>query len=152
MSHSDLAQVAFLHNELAYFIKRETKDEYWDFEELNIEGISQHLKAFINSEERKVIIAEERGRIIGFIAGEVVSCHLPISSIRKVGYISGAYVLPEFRGKGVMRTLESEMVMFFQALGLKYAELNFLSRNHIARKSWEALGYEVFREQARKKI
>jgi GNAT superfamily N-acetyltransferase len=105
----------------------------------------------INSEERKVIIAEERGRIIGFIAGEVVSCHLPISSIRKVGYISGAYVLPEFRGKGVMRTLESEMVMFFQALGLKYAELNFLSRNHIARKSWEALGYEVFREQARKK-
>jgi hypothetical protein len=48
MSHSDLAQVAFLHNELAYFIKRETKDEYWDFEELNIEGISQHLKAFIN--------------------------------------------------------------------------------------------------------
>ena len=77
---------------------------------------------------------------------------MPISSIRKVGYISGAYVLPEYRQKGVVKKLESEIVKFFKAKGLKYAELNFLSQNNIARKSWEALGYKVFREQARKQI
>ncbi|WP_265444169.1 GNAT family N-acetyltransferase [Acetivibrio straminisolvens] len=148
----DIKQVAHLHNELDYYIQRETKDEYWDFGELTIDNAGKYLEEFIDSEERKVIVAEDIGRIIGFIAGEIVKCHLPISSIRKVGYISGAYVLPEYRQKGVVKKLESEIVKFFKAKGLKYAELNFLSQNNIARKSWEALGYKVFREQARKQI
>ncbi len=152
MRINDVEQVAYLHNELAYYIQKETKDEYWDFEELSIDDVGKYLEEFINNEERKVIVTEENGRIVGFIAGEIVKCHLPISSILKVGYIAGAYVLPQYRGKGILINLEREIVMFFKAFGLKYVELNFISQNQIARKSWEALGYKVFREQARKQI
>lgn len=75
-----------------------------------------------------------------------------ISSVKKIGYISGAYVLSEFRGKGVMKSLEKIILDYFKQCGLKYIEVNFLSTNLIAKKSWEGLGYKTFREQARKEI
>lgn len=71
---------------------------------------------------------------------------------KKIGYISGAYVLSEFRGKGVMKSLEKIILDYFKQCGLKYIEVNFLSTNLIAKKSWEGLGYKTFREQARKEI
>lgn len=148
----EIEHVAQLHNELAYFIQKKTRDEYWDFDILLTEGICEHLKGFVNNQERKIFIAKENERIVGFIAGEIIGCHLPVSSIKKVGYISGAYVLEEYRGIGVMKRLEILIREFFKNWGLDYIELNFISKNLTARKCWGSLGYEVFREQARKKI
>lgn len=148
----EIRHVAKLHNELAYFIQKKTSDEYWDFDILLIEGTCEHLKSFVNNQERKIFIAKEKEEIVGFIAGEIIGCHLPISSIKKVGYISGAYVLEEYREIGVMKRLEMLIREFFKNRGLDYVELNFISGNLTARKCWNSLGYEVFREQARKKI
>lgn len=97
----DIEQVAKLHNELTFFIQAETKDEYWDFETLTTQGISEHLKGFVNNQERKIFIAKDNEIVTGFIVGEIIGCHLPISSIKKVGYISGAYVKKEYRGRAL---------------------------------------------------
>ncbi len=149
---SEIIQIAQLHNELAYFVQRETKDVYWDFGELSVESISKHLASFINNTERRIYIAKECEKVVGFIVGEIVGCHLPISSIRKVGYIAGAYVVPEYRGKGIMKSLDNLICSFFRENGIKFVELNFISKNSIAKESWRALGYRTFREQARKEI
>lgn len=149
---SEVAEIAILHNKLAYFIQKETEDDYWDFGVLSEENISKHLSTFIGNSERKIFISRDDEKIVGFIAGEIIQCHLPISSVKKIGYISGAYVLPEFRGKGIMKSLEKMVLDYFKQSGLKYAEVNFLSNNLIAKKSWEGLGYKTFREQARKEI
>ncbi len=148
----ELEEVAKLHDQMVYYIQREARDEYWDFEELPAGNTKRHLQAFLHHAGRKIFIAKENGKIIGFIAGKTVQCHLPISSIKEVGYISGAYVLPPFRGKGIMKNLEKMLVEFFRDCGLKYLELHFIPKNLSAKKSWEALGYRTFREQARKKI
>lgn len=152
MRAEEIEHVAKLHNELAYFIQKETKDDYWNFEILTTVIICEHLKSFLNNQERKILIAKENETIIGFIAGEIVGCHLPISTIKKVGYISGAYILDEYRGMGVMKNLEKLILEFFKNRGLDYVEVCFISKNQIARKCWDKLGYVVFREQARKKI
>ena len=152
MRAEEIEHVAKLHNELAYFIQKETKDDYWNFEILTTGVIGEHLKSFVNSQEGKILIAKENEKIVGFIAGEIIGCHLPISSIKKVGYISGAYVLDEYRGVGVMKNLEKLISEFFKNRGLDYVEVTFISKNLVARKCWNKLGYEVFREQARKKI
>lgn len=149
---SEIKQIAQLHNELAYFIQRETKDVYWDFGELSVESISRHLSSYINSDERRIYIAKDCEKVVGIIVGEITGCHLPISSIRKVGYIAAAYVLPEYRGKGIIRSLDNLICSFFRENGIKFVELNFISKNSIAKKSWKALGYSTFREQARKEI
>lgn len=49
----ELLQVAKLHNDLAYFIQKETKDDYWDFEILSTTQTYEYLQTFINNPERK---------------------------------------------------------------------------------------------------
>jgi len=149
---SELGEVAKLHNELAYYIQKETEDVYWDFGVLSEENASMHLSTFIGSSKRKIFIARDAEKIVGFIVGEILQCHLPISSVKKIGYISGAYVLPEFRGKRLMKSLEILLSDFFRQCGLNHVETNFLSRNVLAKKTWESMGYRTFREQARKEI
>lgn len=152
MIRDEILQVAKLHNDLVYFIQAETKDDYWNFDILSDEDTSNYLQEFIDTPERKIFIAKDKDLIVGFIAGEMIQCHLPISNVKTVGYISAAYVLPEYRGKGIMKKLESLLVEYFKKCGLKFIELNFISKNLLAKKNWECLGYEVFREQARKKL
>ena len=149
---SEINEVARLHNELAYFIQAEAKDVYWDFGILSEEEISKHLCTFFNNPERRIYVARDEERVIGFITGEIVQCHLPISSVKKIGYIAGAFVLPEYRGIGVMKRLEGLITGYFKECGIKYAEVNFISQNLIAKKSWAGLGYHTFREQARKQL
>ena len=149
---NEIAEVAILYNELAYFIQNETEDAYWDFEILSEDIVRESLSTFIGNPEHKIFIARDEKKIVGFVAGEIISCHLPISSIKKVGYITGAFVLPEHRGKGVVKSLEILIIDFFKQCGLQYVELSFISKNTIAKKSWESMGYQTFREQARKEI
>jgi ribosomal protein S18 acetylase RimI-like enzyme len=148
----DIEKLAQLHYMLVYELQCKIKDDYWDFETFS-ESLSQEfIRLFTGSPERRIYAAIDGEEFVGFIAAEPVACHLPISSVKKVGYISGAYVLPQYRGKGVMKRLEALASGFFKSLGLNYAELNFLSGNADAKNAWESLGYKTFRQQARKKL
>lgn len=101
---------------------------------------------------KKIYVAIQQGKVIGFISGEIVDCFLPISKKQKVGYISGAYILSDFRGKGIMKKLEQMLIEFFGKNGISYVELNVISKNCIAKSCWEKMHYSTFREQMRKRI
>ena len=148
----EIHEVALLHNQLTYAIQRETKDIYWDFKTLSVEDTYQYLLNFKNHEQCKIYVAYDGQTIVGFIMGEIVQCHLPVSGTKYVGYISGAYVVNEYRRQGIMRQLENCVISFFKEKGLNYCELNFLTRNEVAKETWEAMGYQTFRQQARKSI
>lgn len=150
--YSDMPALVNLYIELACHILQETNDDYWDAEVLSFDQVSGQLKAFFLDPQKRIFVACVGEDLVAFIAGEPVSSFLPVSSIKRVGYISAAYVQPDFRGAGVMKQLESLILRHFKSLDLKYAELHFLSANTLARKSWDALGYKTFREQARKFI
>ncbi|WP_366923092.1 GNAT family N-acetyltransferase [Metallumcola ferriviriculae] len=150
MSSLDVPEVSKLHNDLLLFLKNEIHDDYLSCIELETQDLSEKLNLFIENATKKIYIAVHKEKIVGFIAGEIMDCFLPIS--QKVGYLSGAFVLPGFRGMGIMKRLEYLLVSYFQDNGLKFVELNVLSRNLLGKRSWEKLGYEIFREQMRKKI
>jgi len=80
------------------------------------EPVSNRVQGFIDHPERRIFVAKDGEDIVGFIAGEVIQCHLPISSIKKVGFICGAFVMPEYRGKGIMKKLDSLIVDFFKGM------------------------------------
>ena len=149
---TEIHEVAKLHNLLVYFIQKETKDDYFDFDELDEASIRHHLEGFINNPSRRIYITKENDTIVGFISCEIINNFLPISSIKKVGYISGAYVLSEFRGKGIIKKMERLAIDYFRSNGLKYVELNFLAKNILAEKTWKSLGYKTFRKQMRKRL
>lgn len=152
MSIENIIEVAKLHNDLAYFIQSETKDAYFDFKILDEIGIGEHLKGFLDHPLRIIYVALYEEKVIGFIAGEMIDCYLPISRTKQVGYISGAFVKSEYRGKGVMKELENRISEYFKSSGIRYVELHFITNNNVARKTWEGLGYKTFREQARKQL
>ena len=149
---SDIEQIASFYNELAYYIQQQTHDAYWDFGKLETEGLKEYLKNIIAHEEAILLVAVEEQEIVGFLTGEIMTCHLPISSVKEVGYIAGAYVVEKFRGQGIMKNLEGRAIEFFKNKGLKYVEVNFITNNVIAKESWKGMGYCTFREQARKFI
>jgi ribosomal protein S18 acetylase RimI-like enzyme len=149
----DVAEVAKLYNELAYFIKYESKDDYFNFDTLSETEFEKKLKESLKQPSTSItFVAKDGDSVIGFISGEVKECFLSISKIKKIGYIGGAYVLPSYRNKGIMKNLERLIIEYFKKQGLAYVELNVLTNNPNGKRSWESLGYKTFREQMRKKI
>lgn len=102
--------------------------------------------------DRQVLIAKEKDEITGFIAGQIIECFLPVSSVKKIGYISAAYVKPDFRGRRIMRKLLNELGKWFKAQAVSYIELHTLTKNSDSKSAWENLGFETFREQMRKPL
>lgn len=151
MKTCEVLEVAKLYNNLITAIKNETQDEYLLFDNLSAEDTSKMLESIANDNSKRIYIARNE-RIAGFISGEIMSCFLPISKIKEVGYISGAFVLPEYRDKGILKKLESMLIGFFVSKNLSYIELNILSKNILAKETWSKLGYSTFREQMRKRI
>ncbi|HHU17009.1 MAG TPA: GNAT family N-acetyltransferase [Clostridiales bacterium] len=152
MSAEDIAGVVRLFNELVYFIKNETKDEYFDFNTLSDTEVEMKLRDLAGKQGFITFVAKEAGNVIAFISGEVRECFLPISKVKKVGYISSAYVLPGYRNQHVLKNLEGLMLEYFRSQGLSYAELNVMTKNITGKRAWESLGYKTFREQMRKGI
>ena len=146
----DALQVAALFRDLAFHIKNGTKDPYWDFEEMPLDMTTEVIKGYIAGEESCVLVAEENSDIVGMMILEVIPCHMVLYSAQKVGYIGAGYVKEEFRRKGIMKELEKMSNDFFRSLGIKYVEVCYLPANEGAKEAWNGMGYQCFREQARK--
>lgn len=144
--------VAELYSELAFCVRSQSQDDYFDFDAIDKEAITEQLRAAACDPMRKVCVAVEKGKIVGFMAGEITNCFLSISKTKKIGYISAAYLLPSYRGQGIMAKMEKQMTAFFKENRLSYVELHVLSNNASAKKCWEGMQYSTFREQMRKKI
>ncbi len=145
-------QVADYYRDLVNHIQEETDDYYFLDISVSMDTIVEELLSSLNDDAKRVFVAKDKGKVVGFIAGEIVDCFLPITKVKKVGYISAAYVAPIYRGKGILQELESMIQDFFKQRGLKYVELHVLSRNKVGKTSWDKLGYSTFREHMRKEL
>lgn len=95
---------------------------------------------------------DNRNEITGFIIGMEKDCFLPLSKVKKIGYIEALYVKNEFRQKGIARELEEKISNHFRDQELEYIELNLLTNNDQAKRFWSHRNYSVFREQYRKQL
>jgi ribosomal protein S18 acetylase RimI-like enzyme len=148
----DIPKIATLYINLALYIKQETKDPYFEINDLSEQSTICSLEKDIQDKTKQIFVAVENDNIVGFIAGVIIDCFLPFSKVTKVGYISGAYVSEENRNNGIMKNLEKMITSYFMEHKLTYAELNVMSNNFVGKKTWNKLGYVTFREQMRKKL
>ncbi len=152
LSESQISQVAILHNNLLCEIQKATNDPYFQFDELTTDKPIQFFEESITNNNAQTFVAIENEIIIGFISGEIIDNLLPMSKVINVGYISGAYIVPEYRNKGIMKELEAEIISWFKLREIEYVELHVIANNATAKTCWNSLGYKTFREQRRKKI
>lgn len=143
--------VLAMYRELGDEIADSTGDDYFVRRDPAAPGPEHYVRACLHDDDLRILVALVDGEAAGFLTAQVMDCFLPFSAVKKIGYIGATYVAPPFRRRGITRLLEEEALAFFRGRGLEYAELHFISRNEAARRTWNALGYETFREQARKK-
>jgi GNAT superfamily N-acetyltransferase len=152
MSAEEIPDVAKLYLEFAAHVWNETGSDGTLIGEVTVADLLPELESYSNDSGRIIYVAKESGRIVGFITGEIKSYLLAMAFPARTGYVAGGYVVPEHRQHGLMKTLESMLMRFFDEHGVQQVELNVLAGSSAGKKSWEALGYRTFREQMRKTI
>jgi ribosomal protein S18 acetylase RimI-like enzyme len=117
------------------------------------EKLIPYFERCLKDPNHAIYLAKENEKIIGFIAGDIRYSFFPYSSIGKIAYISAVYVDERARKKGLTKHLENYITEnFFKKNNVDYVELYCLTKNTVAKKCWESLGYCTFREQLRKKL
>lgn len=155
ITRNDLEEVAELYLKLAQHVKTASQDPYFDLQDRPRTEMMSSFEADLKNPEKVTYVAvpeKSTDKIAGFISGEIINCYLPLSKVRKVGYIESAYSLPEYRKVGIMKSLEECINRFFKAKGVSFVELHVMLKNQIARDFWESRGYKTFRVHLRKKI
>jgi GNAT superfamily N-acetyltransferase len=67
----------------------------------------------------------------------------------KRGYIADFYILPEFRRKGIGRSLYKASIEWFASKGLLMAEMQYLATNEEGKIFWKEMGFDDYRVTAR---
>jgi len=98
-----------------------------------------------------VLVAEEKGKIIGFVYGEIKK-RPPVFKTRKVGEIADIFVAPKHRKKGIARQLLEEAAKIFRKRKLKYVCLTALAGNTAALKAYSKAGFKECAKELWKEI
>ncbi|MEJ6952189.1 GNAT family N-acetyltransferase [Natronospora cellulosivora (SeqCode)] len=152
MNSENLKEVAKLYLKLVDFMKEDIGDAYFDYDSISDKHFTKWLKTTLDDDNQVTYIACDKKNVIAFISGEIKDCFLPISNVKKIGYIIGAFVISEYRKQGIMKKLETTIVDFFDKKDISFVELNVISANQLGSKTWDSLGYQEFRKQMRKRI
>lgn len=109
------------------------------------------LKSNIESQDGRVLIAEEEKKIAGYSLGYIKE-EIPIFKMKRYGYISDLFVKKEFRGQGISAKLVDAMVRWFKDKGVEYASIGFYADNHEAHEIYRKWGFFDYKIEARKRI
>lgn len=104
---------------------------------------SKYLKKKFSEISTKLIVAEENGRLVGFMLC-LLAPNAPVYKERKIGVVSDVYVLEERRMKGVGREMLNFAVKWFKKNRVRTVQLFVAHDNVAARAVWHQLGFEPF--------
>ncbi len=84
------------------------------------ERFYKSLVAKLDRNDYHILVAEEAGRVVGFIMGKVHYFEYGVSDL--VGYCDHAYVYPNHRKSGVLTELKDQLIAWGKGLGAKSYE------------------------------
>ncbi|MFZ8789843.1 MAG: GNAT family N-acetyltransferase [Acidilobaceae archaeon] len=89
-----------------------------------------------------ILVASYEGRLVGYVYGSILEN--PLLARRKVGVLKELYVSPEERGRGVATALIESAMNELAKMGIHYMAVEFPSRNVVAQKFYEKLGFRPY--------
>jgi GNAT superfamily N-acetyltransferase len=149
----DVPTLCVWMNNLVEHVQQSSQDVYaCNLKQEFFDSIEDWFKRSIVSDDRKILIAVERDKPVGFIMGGITAPYIHASKIEKIGMIELCWVEPEHRKQGYSRRLVDELEKWFRSKSIEYADVSYLNGNTEAEKTWSALGYAPFRTESRKKL
>ncbi|MHB9134089.1 MAG: GNAT family N-acetyltransferase [Armatimonadota bacterium] len=99
----------------------------------------RHLHGVLHDGNYRILVAEDRGRIIGFISGYVAQ-NPPIFPQPRYGFIADLCVTQSSRRNGAGRLLVNALRAWFRTRGLTSIQLNVAHHNPVSQAFWRSMG------------
>lgn len=96
----------------------------------------------VRSRTRKVLVAEEDGKIIGYTLGSIQE-RPPVFKIAQEALITDMCVTTNKRRKGVGTKLIEAFASWAKQQGMKYLVMQMVPENKIGKKFWDSLEFHT---------
>jgi ribosomal protein S18 acetylase RimI-like enzyme len=103
----------------------------------------------VRSSNKKAIVAEEDGRVVGYLLGSIEK-RSPIFKTTHIAFISDAGVTRERRNRGIGTKLVKEFVAWAKEKRMKYITLSVIPDNELEVKFWRKHGFKTILFHQRK--
>ncbi|MEM3977134.1 MAG: GNAT family N-acetyltransferase [Thermoplasmata archaeon] len=103
-----------------------------------MDNVMDYLKKTINNEEMEALVAEDNGKIVGMMLGEIRDriFYEPRREIR----VRDIYLLPHYRKRGLGKKLFEEIEKSVKGKGVDIITVEFPDENLLAHKFYSSLG------------
>lgn len=101
---------------------------------------ARNLGSRLDDGHTQVFVAEEDGRIVGYVLGVVVDLVPEMFEVDAGGFLADIFVEETYRGRGIGRGLVVVLRDWFSANGLNHFEWHVSAMNAEGLAFWEKLG------------
>jgi ribosomal protein S18 acetylase RimI-like enzyme len=150
LKQQDFPEVAKLGKDLL-LLHAGYDPSYYELEENFDELYTHWLNGNLNSLYQFILVAEENGKVVGFISGFIKSLYswFKTKSVGHVGYLA---VDINHRRQGIGKMLEKEATNWFKNKNVSYVEVYVDETNEIGKHAWEKYHFLPFKRFLRKRI
>jgi ribosomal protein S18 acetylase RimI-like enzyme len=119
-------------------------DPIWTPLEGSIPGfIENHLRRFMKSEDGLVLVAGDKGKVIGYSLSEIRRIS-PGLKREKYGYIDEMAVTANYQRRGIGEKMLAEIMRWFQSNDIKRVELGTTTQNVVGNSFWQKQGFMIY--------
>jgi ribosomal protein S18 acetylase RimI-like enzyme len=126
-------------------------DDYYKLLSSSEDIYKEYFENLIKSDNSLVLVVEDNGVIVGFLAGKIEN-RPPVFEVKRRGWIDSIFVLEDYRVQGIGKELTRKMLEWFKRRGISYVELSVDSRNEIGQEVWKTLGFKTWKKMMKIKI
>jgi len=142
----DLSSIVRLGKKLADF--HHQIDKYYSPSKKIEKSLRKYLLGRFGKKNFKILIAKEKGKIIGFFTGSIERTRGLVAP-KKIGNIETAYILEKYRREGIGKRMFDKLIEWFKENKIQHIRLRVDSRNKIGLSAWKKFGFFEFRKEMR---
>ncbi len=139
---SDIESLIDLYGEMEEHARRISSDLMFTLGSRWRELTGRYFVEFSNAEDKLVLVALSRGKIVGFLVAMVTE-PLPIFVEREYGSLNDMFVKEEHRGKGLGKRLMETAIEWFKEKKIRRIELRVGASNRDAIAFYESHGFKI---------
>ena len=101
---------------------------------------AQLLTQRLDDPYTRAFVAENQGRLVGFVLGMIVDLVPDVFAQEPCGFLADIYVDPAYRRRGIGRKLVKALLEWFKERGVPYFDWHVATLNTEGLAFWRALG------------
>ncbi len=136
----DIPRITELGKELGDFHSDLDEDEFWTHPSSTPVEFTKLLKDHISNDNSLVLVAEDGETIVSYCLA-VITSQPPEFNGKPYGSIKETLVTNSHRGKGIGKTMVSELERWFRSKDIYRVEVGVAALNDKAAAFWQKMGY-----------